>query len=159
MHMTKGLGLLLALAGTTLPTGLVVAGDHAYNIDNPAYQAECTSCHIAYPPRLLPARSWRALMSGLDRHFGTDASVDAQSAAAISAFLEQSAGRKRASKYSSSAEPVLRITETRWFMHEHDEVPARTWNSPKVKSAANCTACHAGADRGDFSEGSIRLPK
>ena len=159
MNITKGFGLLLALAGATLPAGLAMAGDHVYTVGDPAYQAECASCHIAYPPQLLPARSWRALMSGLDKHFGTDASVDAQSAAAISAFLERNAGRKRASKYSSSAEPVLRITETRWFEHEHDEVPARTWKNPKVKSAANCTACHAGADKGNFSEHGIRLPK
>ena len=159
MNITKGFGLLLALAGATLPAGLAVAGDHVYAIGDPAYQAECTSCHIAYPPQLLPARSWRALMAGLDKHFGTDASLDPQSAAAITAFLEQNAGRKRASKYSSSAEPVLRITETRWFVHEHDEVPARAWKGPKVKGAANCTACHADADQGNFNEHGIRLPK
>ena len=159
MNITKGFGLLLALAGATLPAGLAVAGDHVYTVSDPAYQAECASCHIAYPPQLLPARSWRALMSGLDKHFGTDASVDAQSAAAITAFLERNAGRKRASKYSSSAEPVLRITETRWFVHEHDEVPARVWKDPKVKGAANCTACHADADQGNFNEHGIRLPK
>lgn len=159
MHTMKRLAVMFALTGTTIPAGLAVAGDHVYAIDNPAYQAECTSCHIAYPPQLLPARSWRALMAGLDKHFGTDASLDPQSAAAITAFLEQNAGRKRASKYSSSTDPALRITETRWFVHEHDEVPARVWKHPKVKSAANCTACHADADKGNFNEHGIRLPK
>jgi nitrate/TMAO reductase-like tetraheme cytochrome c subunit len=159
MHTMKRLGLMLALAGVALPAGLAMAGDHVYAISDPTYQAECASCHIAYPPQLLPERSWRALMSGLDKHFGTDASLDPQSAAAISAFLEQNAGRKRASKYSSSAEPVLRITETPWFVHEHDEVPARVWKSAQVKSAANCTACHVDADKGNFNEHGIRLPK
>jgi len=56
-------------------------------------------------------------------------------------------------------EAPLRITETRWFVHEHDEVPARAWKHPKVKSAANCTACHADADKGNFNEHGIRLPK
>jgi len=156
MNTMKRFGLVLALVGGTAPA---VAGDHNYNISDPTYQAECASCHIAYPPRLLPVHSWRALMSGLDKHFDTDASVDPQSAAAITAFLERNAGRKRSSKYSSSAEPVLRITETPWFVHEHDEVPARVWKSPKVKSAANCTACHVDADKGNFSERGIRLPK
>ncbi len=159
MHTMKRLAVILALTAATLAAGPAVAGDHVYAVDNPAYQAECASCHIGYPPQLLPAQSWRALMSGLDKHFGTDASVDAQSATTISAFLERNAGRKRASKYSSSADPTLRITETRWFVHEHDEVPARTWKNPKVKSAANCTACHADADRGNFSEHGIHLPK
>lgn len=159
MHMTKRLSFIFAFTGTVLAAGSAVAGEHVYAVDNPAYQAECASCHIAYPPQLLPARSWRALMAGLDKHFGTDASLDPQSAAAITAFLEQNAGRKRASKYSSSTDPTLRITETRWFVHEHDEVPARAWKHPKVKSAANCTACHADTDKGNFNEHGIRLPK
>ena len=53
-----------------------------------AWKAECGSCHVPYPPRLLPAESWRALMDGLDRHFGTDATLDATTAASIRAFLE-----------------------------------------------------------------------
>jgi len=154
MHTMKRLALLLTLAGGA---GLAMADkdEHRYNISNPTYKAECASCHIAYPPGLLPARSWRALMAGLDKHFGTDASLDAPTAARITAFLEQNAGRDR----SGSATPVLRITETRWFVREHDEVPARTWNSPKVKSAANCTACHVDGDQGNFSEHGIRLPR
>jgi len=152
MHTIKLFCLMLALSGGT---GVAMAGEHSYNISDPTYRAECASCHIAYPPRLLPARSWRALMAGLDKHFGTDASLDPPGAARITTFLEQNAGRDR----RGSSAPVLRITETRWFGHEHDELPARVWNNPKVKSAANCTACHVGADRGNFNEYGIRLPK
>ncbi len=119
---------------------------------NAAWQAECGSCHVAYPPRLLPAQSWRALMAGLDRHFGTDASLDKPAAREISAFLEKNAGRPDASVR-------LRITETRWFRHEHDEISARTWNNPRIKSPANCAACHIQAQSGNFSEHGIRIPK
>ena len=49
---------------------------------DPTYVAECASCHIPYPPRFLPAASWRALMGNLGDHFGTDASLDAQTVAA-----------------------------------------------------------------------------
>lgn len=153
-------GMRVALVAVMIAGAAAHAGDHRYTVpDHPAWKAECGGCHLAYPPQLLPARSWRALMSGLDKHFGTDASLDPQGMAAITAFLEQNAGRKRPGKYSTSAEPVLRITETRWFVHEHDEVPARVWKSAKVKNAANCTACHVDADKGDFSEHGIRLPK
>jgi hypothetical protein len=45
--------------------------------DVPAsYEAECASCHMAYPPALLSQQSWKNLMSGLSKHFGTDASLD-----------------------------------------------------------------------------------
>jgi cytochrome c553 len=120
-----------------------------------AWRAECGSCHVAFPARALPARSWRAIMDGLERHFGADASVDTATAASIRTYLEANAGRDR-----SPGEPTaLRITETRWFRHEHDEVPGTVWRSPKVKSAADCAACHADAESGRFSEHAARLPR
>ena len=135
--------------------GMAMADEHFSTVTDPTWKAECGSCHVAYPPQLLPASSWRALMSGLNKHFGSDASLDPQTAARIAAFLEKNAGRDR----SLSRTPVLRITETRWFVHEHDEVPDRAWKNPQVKSAANCTACHVDGDKGNFDEHSIRIPK
>ncbi len=37
---------------------------------------ESPACHTAYPPGLLPAASWRRIMGGLDRHYGSDASLE-----------------------------------------------------------------------------------
>ncbi len=123
---------------------------------NALWQTECGSCHVAYPPRLLPAESWRAVMSGLDKHFGSDASLDTKAAKEIGTFLEKNAG---SSRYQSSGKPDLRITETRWFLREHDKVADRVWKNPKVNSPANCAACHTQADSGNYSEHSIRIPK
>jgi hypothetical protein len=108
---------------------------------NPTWQAECASCHIAYPPQLLPAASWRRLMSQLDRHFGIDASLDAGASSEILAFLEKHAGR--------GADQSLRITETRWFRHEHDEATAQ--------KLSNCESCHRTAAQGDFRERNLRI--
>jgi hypothetical protein len=118
------------------------------------YLSECGGCHLAYPPQLLSAQSWSRLMAGLSRHFGSDASVDAATAATIGAYLQANAGSPR--KFGAA---VDRISATRWFAHEHDEVPAAVWASPAVGSAANCGACHAGAERGDYSERTVRLPR
>ncbi len=127
---------------------------------NAKWKAECGACHVNYPPNLLPAKSWRVLMSGLDKHFGSDASLDAATAREISGFLEQNAGSEMfaSQMFVSRGKPVLRITETRWFRNKHDEVSQRDWDSPKVKSPANCTACHAQAERGDFNEDNVRIP-
>ncbi len=121
---------------------------------NAAWKAECGSCHIAYPPQLLSASSWRRIMAGLGRHFGTDASLDAASAAGIADFLERNAGSGR-----RGGEDALRITETRWFLHKHDEVRPSAWKNPRIKTAANCGACHGGAERGDFDEDAVRIPR
>jgi len=46
-------------------------------VDNTLYQQECGSCHFAYQPGLLPARSWSTIMQGLDQHFGENAELGA----------------------------------------------------------------------------------
>jgi hypothetical protein len=122
----------------------------------PTYRQECGSCHVAYPPDLLPAESWRRLMTGLPRHFGVDASLDETPAKAISNWLVEHAGiRKR----MRGAPPDDRITRSAWFARMHDEVAPAVWKRPGVKSAANCGACHAQADQGDFNEHNVRIPR
>jgi hypothetical protein len=148
---------LLVLTGTLLAAiGAAQASGDTFRATNPKWKAECGSCHVAYPARLLPAESWKALMAGLDKHFGSDASLDAATTTEILAFLEKNASQR---KPDPAVKPQLRITETNWFKREHDEVPAATWKNPLVKSAANCAACHIQAEQGDFNEHSIRLPK
>jgi len=122
---------------------------------DPAYKAECGSCHVAYPAKRLPAQSWRDVMQGLPKHFGADASVDGATSATILAYLEKNAGRR--SPPPDARAP--RITETAWFGREHRKVPAATWTSPQVKSRANCAACHTQAEEGDYRESNIRLPR
>jgi hypothetical protein len=122
-----------------------------------AYRTECGACHVAYPPRLLPPTSWQALMRGLDNHFGVDASLDASTASSITTFLEQTAASNRRDARPRPAVP-LRITETAWFQHEHDEIPSTVWQRKSVGSRANCAACHAGAEQGRFNERDVRIP-
>jgi len=130
---------------------------HFRALNNEAWRSECGDCHVAYPPAMLPASSWRALMAGLEDHFGVDASLDAQTQAEIAAFLAQNAGREPPNRDSL---PVLRISETRWFRHEHqDELPLSIWQHPEVRSPANCEACHTQAEQGDYDEDKVRVPR
>jgi hypothetical protein len=103
---------------------------------------------------MLPAASWREMMARLDKHFGTDASLDAPMANEIGTFLEQNASTR---KQQPTAKPVLRISELRWFVREHRRVSDNTWKL--VKSPANCAACHTQAESGDYRERNIRMPK
>ncbi len=115
---------------------------------------ECGTCHVAYPPALLTADTWRRLMAGLDRHFGSNAALDAPTAARITTFLERNASTRGERNAAAS----LRITDTRWFTRKHDELSPTVWHDPKVKSPANCAACHRNAESGRYDEHDIALP-
>ena len=168
-YLLRGIGVLAA-TGTAVVLGFSLSagaahGDGGENmlprLSNKAWQQECTSCHVAYPPSLLPKASWRRMMSGLDKHFGENASLDPATQADILKFLEANAANSgsKVLRRMAANEAPLRITETRWFMHEHDEVPRATWARKSVGSAANCAACHRQAEQGNYNEDAIRIPK
>jgi hypothetical protein len=123
----------------------------------PKYQQECASCHMAYPPGLLPAASWQHLMANLDKHFGTDASLSPADVSQIGNWLSANAGTY---KRVSGAPSEDRISQSDWFMRKHraGEVPANVWTRASVRSAANCVACHSGAEQGNFNEHQVRIP-
>lgn len=156
MNTQNTLSLAIALSSLLYVGSAQASGNVAYTASNAKWKEECAACHIAYPAKLLPAESWKSMMGSLDKHFGSDASLDAASVTEISTFLQNNAGKQRG---KAAAKPVLRITETSWFKREHDEISAQTWKKPLVKSAANCGACHTQADNGDFSEKNLRVPK
>lgn len=141
--------ILLALSSTVSADG----HNRLASVTQPKWQSECGSCHIPYPPQLLRAENWRQMMKGLDRHFGANATLDAKENAEILAFLERNAAQDQ--RYSAK---TLRISDTPWFQRKHHEVSSSAWTHAKVKSRANCTACHVTAERGDWSERSIRMP-
>lgn len=122
----------------------------------PRYASECASCHIAYPPGMLPAASWNRLMQDLPRHFGTDASVDAATSKELSQWLATHAGTH---KRVREVPPEDRITRSAWFIREHRELAPATWQRPMIRSAANCAACHTEAEQGDFDEHRVRIPR
>jgi nitrate/TMAO reductase-like tetraheme cytochrome c subunit len=154
--MTIRIALPVLLVALALPA-------HADNYSlpkNAAFEEECASCHMAYPPQMLDANSWRAVMNGLSKHFGSDASIDEKRRIAITDFLvAHSGGRKTGDTRDAQGKPLLRITETARFDKKHREIAAATWQRASIKSPANCTACHAQAAAGDYNERSIRIPK
>jgi hypothetical protein len=156
-YASFSLALGFALLTIAIPRAAQADGKQ-FDVGNAAYREECGgSCHIAYPPQLLPAASWRALMTTLDRHFGTDASFEPGPAAAVADFLVSRSGRRETRTADGS--PVLRISETGWFRREHDETPSAVWKRPDVNSAANCGACHRNAGAGDYRERSLHVPR
>lgn len=146
--------LTIALLGLALPA---LADRLPLPADTPAsYRSECGSCHLAYPPALLSAAEWRRTMAHLNDHFGSDAEPGPVQKQQIAAFLERQAGDAR--RLGNAGEPP-RITKTARFIRKHDEIPSRFWRDPRIKSAANCEACHTHAADGRFSEHDIAIPE
>jgi hypothetical protein len=157
--VTSAAGLL----GFVFFATAAVAGDagsiRAPALD-PVYQAECGSCHLAYPPRFLGADSWRLMMGSLDEHFGSDASLDETTRTAITDLLVANARKKPL--FAADGTPLLRITEARWFVSEHRPghhgIRADTFTTAPVNSPSNCAACHRDAESGRIGESRIRIP-
>ncbi|OGU21544.1 MAG: cytochrome C [Hydrogenophilales bacterium RIFOXYD1_FULL_62_11] len=178
-YLMRGIGVLatvgtISLLAFSLPSGEAHGdgGDDALpQLTHKNWQQECASCHLAYSPALLPKASWRRVMGGLDQHFGENASLDPVTQADILRFLETHAAdsgnsaigskvmRRQGVDKAGANEAPLRITETRWFVNKHDEVPRAAWSRKAVGSAANCAACHRQAEQGLFNEHDVRIPK
>jgi hypothetical protein len=134
---------------------------------SPLYVSECGSCHTAYAPGYLPARSWQKLMSELNNHFGDDASLkDAirdllsrqlQAVAMDTPYANLVIAARNGSQWAAGT--PLRISASPFFLFMHDEVPSSFWRRPKIGSKANCGACHPRADEGRYPEAEVSIPE
>jgi cytochrome b len=126
------------------------------------WQHECGSCHLAFHPSLLPARSWQAMLEQQD-HFGEDLALDAGVAASLSSYarahsaehVETAAAWKIASRTPAESAP-LRITETPYWKVRHADVTDADWQ--RVKKI-ECAGCHLDAELGTFEPGAIHIGK
>ena len=118
---------------------------------------ECGACHMVYLPQFLPGRSWQALMSGLNNHFGENASLDPATSKVILDYLVQHAADipgqdRRFLKGLADSVTPLRISDTPYWIRRHSEIPPEVFTHPKVQSKANCSACHQDAAKGGFED-------
>lgn len=144
--------LILAFSGMDARAG----GKKIPPVSDPLTAKVCGDCHMAFPPGFLPARSWVAIMAGLDDHFGDDASLPADQAGKIGAYLTDHAsdapnggGLREFIRWVAPGGTPRRITENPAFLDEHD-FPEHVWRAPDVVTRSNCPACHLGANRGWF---------
>jgi nitrate/TMAO reductase-like tetraheme cytochrome c subunit len=120
------------------------------------FTKECRACHMTFQPELLPAQSW----AGLNNHFGENAMLDADTNREILAYLQAHAAdavggwrhhHNHVLRRLSAGETPLRITDTPYWIREHRrEIAISAFSNPKMKSKANCAACHAGAEQGFY---------
>lgn len=170
--------VLMALIFTVSVTYSVGAEEHGHKnqnsnntrvfklVTNETYLKECSACHFAYQPELLPARSWQKIMDTLDKHFGTDASLPEDSKATIHKYLTERGAEKSPVKKAqkllksiSQNETPARISEIKFFKREHRKITQELLQRKTIGSISNCNACHTTADKGNYDEDLVSIPK
>ena len=135
-------------------------------VDNQLYTNECASCHFAFQPGLLPARSWVKIMGNLQNHFKSDASLDKKGVETLTQYLVKNSSdhamnykrsRRMTNSISSNSTP-MRITRVAYFERKHRGLSRDMIKQNEVKSISNCTACHRTAEKGIYSERYINVP-
>jgi len=129
-------------------------------ITNKAVNKECGDCHMVYFAEMLPRRSWMRILKDLSNHFGEDASVDPKALTGIIAHhvanasdVANSHGARKWRRGVNKNEAPERITMAPRFIDEHDDGDfSRMWKKLKVKSKADCVACHKDAQKGIFED-------
>ena len=132
---------------------------------NPVYAEQCSACHLAYPPGLLPSVSWRNILGNLPGHNGEEVVIEPASKETIAGYLAANAADKSVWKRSRKilrslrgAAPV-RITEVPYIRHKHHEIPAIVFERESIGSFSNCSACHKTAEQGVFDDDSVKIPE
>lgn len=127
---------------------------------------ECGSCHITYPPFLLPKGSWTTMMQNLDNHFGDDASLDKATNQSILAFLIKNSAENSTHKSSlkilkslKDNNSTIAITKTPYWRKKHEDIEKSVFASNEVKSKANCKACHKNIQNGLLEYDLINVPE
>lgn len=154
--------LVLIILARTIPSNMPVAQF------NPVVAEECSDCHMAYHPSLLPARDWELITTTLEDHFGEDASLDTETTAEIRNWLMANAAEtadtrpahvfKLAPQANGQAGS---ITDTPFWLHRHEELleNKKIFDRKGIRSKSNCVACHKDAESGLFSPFKINIPK
>lgn len=133
---------------------------------NQDFAKECGSCHLAFPPFLLPQASWKMMMQDLEHHFGDDASLDATTNKSITTFLTENSAEHSTHQAAlgilhslEHKSGVIAITKTPFWERKHRHIKEGVFASNEVKSKANCQACHANIEKGLIENDMISIPK
>jgi len=165
------LGIMGSVAVLVYALGVkdnVLTASHNTPVDfqkeNGLFVSECGACHTLYPPSLLPVRSWEAVMAHLEEHFGDDASLSPQDNATILSYLKRGADEhathEASMKILDSMENnvIIAITQTPFWERTHKEIETWVFEGERIKSKANCKACHSDVEKGLLEDVNIKMP-
>ena len=135
-------------------------------VNNQLYIKECGSCHFPYQAGLLPANAWNKMMTNLENHFNSDASLNEADLQTLTKYLNDNSAEKnmqykRSNKIVSSlAKNQIpdSISTTPYMIKKHEDIRKDLITQNEVKGLFNCMACHKTADKGIYGERDINIP-
>ena len=135
-------------------------------VNNQLYIKECGSCHFPYQAGLLPANAWNKMMTNLENHFNSDASLNEADLQTLSKYLNDNSAEKNM-QYKRSNRIVSSlaknqipdsISTTPYMIKKHEDIKKNLISQNEVKGLFNCIACHKTADKGIYGERDINIP-
>ena len=135
-------------------------------VNNQLYIKECGSCHFPYQAGLLPANAWNKMMTNLENHFNSDASLNEADLQTLTKYLNDNSAEKnmqykRSNKIVSSlAKNQIpdSISTTPYMIKKHEDIKKNLISQNEVKGLFNCISCHKTADKGIYGERDINIP-
>jgi hypothetical protein len=168
--MGMALNPVSVLASSMFFPVLVFAGEHNESkalpkVMNEVYKTTCGSCHFAYQPGLLSAKSWLKVIDSPGGHAGGDLSLEKTTKAEIRKYLTENSAENTRSKRSrkilasiGSGVPA-RISEVPYIKEKHHEINGEVFLKKSIRSRGNCIACHKTAESGDYDDDNVTIPK
>ena len=135
-------------------------------VNNQLYIKECGSCHFPYQPGLLPSNAWNKMMTNLENHFNSDASLNEADLQTLTKYLNDNSAEKNM-QYKRSSRIVSSlaknqipdsISTTPYMIKKHKDIKKDLITQNEVKGLFNCIACHKTADKGIYGERDINIP-
>jgi cytochrome b len=112
------------------------------------WSRECSSCHLAYSPALLPARSWDRVLAEQEHHFGEDLGLAPKTIQQLASAARQPALSWPAWMLAGSASlvepPPIRVSELPAWKHLHRNVEPTLVSAKTAASSGghDCERCH-----------------
>ncbi len=148
----------------------IFAGDHKEGkeirkVVNGSYIKACGTCHFAYQPELLPARSWGKILDDPGGHPGGTLTIDKSAKMEIKHYLMENSAEKSSWKRSrkilasiGNSTPT-KISEIPYIKEKHRKIKQEIFMQKSISSRGNCSACHKSAEQGIYNDDDVSIPK
>ena len=101
-------------------------------------------------------------MGDLENHFGDDASLDEKTNQDILTFLLKNSAETSTMQASWNFlnsigdKDIIALSKTTYWERKHKKNPKEVFKNEKVKSVANCKACHSDIEKGLIENENIK---